>query len=74
MATTLDYTKPVTTTLRSDVHIYHVYKDYMNGAWYDETTDRWIPCQWTLSGYFLPSLNGKQIASTLDLINNNYDI
>jgi len=69
MATTLDYTKPVTTSNRNNVHVYHVYKDYMNGAWYNEIEDIWIPSQWTLSGYFLPNMNGRYRAADLDLMN-----
>ena len=69
MAITLDYTKPVTTSIRHDVHIYHVYKDYMNGAWYDEVADLWIPSQWTLTGYNLPSTSSRHHAVDLDLVN-----
>lgn len=69
MATTLDYTKAVITARHDNVHIYHVYKDYMNGAWYNKAEDRWVPSQWTLSGYFLPSLNTKKSISDFDLIN-----
>ena len=68
----LDYKKPVTTRRGSQVHVYMVYKDYMNGAWYEEKEDRWVPCQWTLSGFFLPQFNDKQLTSSLDLINNDY--
>jgi len=72
MAITLNYKKPVITAQCNPVHIYHVYKDYMNGAWFNEEQDRWVPSQWTLSGYFIPSLNEKQPASNLDLKNNDY--
>lgn len=69
--TNLDYKKPVVTRQQHTVQIYHVYQDYMNGAWYNEEKDRWVPIQWTLSGYFLPNLIGHRGPSDLDLI--NYD-
>ena len=68
----LNYKQPITTRLGSKVHVYMVYKDYMNGAWYDEFEDKWIPSQWTINGFFLPPIKGKTIASNLDLINNEY--
>lgn len=69
----LNYKKPVVTTGGNKVHIYHVYSDYMNGAWYNEADDRWIPCQWGISGYFFPVENGKpQHTVKLDLVNDDY--
>lgn len=71
MAITLDYTKPVTTYNNRDVHIYHVYEDYMNGAWYKEDEHMWIPCQWTLTGYRLPTRPYPHWIEELDLVNIN---
>jgi len=69
MAIPLDYKKAVTTARQNDVRIYAVHKDYMIGAWYEESIDRWIPQQWTLAGYSLPNPIGKSCAKDLDLIN-----
>lgn len=69
----LNYRKSVVTRQGSKVHIYHVYKDYMNGAWYDEANDRWMPCQWGLTGFFHPLEKGRpQYEAALDLVNDDY--
>ncbi len=61
---TLDYTKPVRTRAGSQVRIYEIfYRDYLNGAYYDEEADVWWPCQWGFDGRY----TDKQ--SALDLVN-----
>jgi len=71
MAIPLDYTKPVMTHSRHKVHIYSVYQHYMNGAVYIEEDDLWVPCQWTLSGYYYPPLKYKYKTNELDLVNDD---
>lgn len=69
----LDYNKPITTRKGSKVIIYAIYDYYMNGAWYNEVDNRWIPQQWTTSGFMLPSIEqSKQMPTSLDIINNEY--
>lgn len=60
----IDYTRSVKTRGGSEVRIYEIfYQDYINGAWYEEDRDVWIPAQWDFQGHFA----SKQ--SALDLVN-----
>ena len=60
----LDPTRGLKTRGGSRVRIYEVfYGDYINGAWYEEDRDVWIPAQWGINGEFA----SKQ--SALDLVN-----
>lgn len=60
----IDYTKRVKTRGGSDVRIYDIfYQDYINGAYYDEDSDVWYPCQWDFQG------NYSHKKSALDLVN-----
>ena len=61
----LNFNKEVMTSRGNSVKIYHVYRDYMHGAWLDEPGGMWIVASWTLSGYYL----GKQHNDDLDLVN-----
>lgn len=48
----------------SSIRIYEVFEsDYVNGAYYDEESDVWYPCQWDWNG------NYAHKPSALDLIN-----
>lgn len=60
----LDFKKSVQTITGFPVEIYFAGADYLNGAWYDNMLDRWIPGQWTISGFYIFN---KQTG--LDLIN-----
>ena len=46
------------------IRIYEVFdSDYINGAYYDEESDVWYPCQWDWRGFYAHK------PSALDLIN-----
>lgn len=60
----IDYTKKIKTRMGSDVRIYEIfYQDYINGAYYDEDSDVWWPCQWDFQGQY------SSKPSSLDLVN-----
>ncbi len=62
----LNYSKPVRTRGGSAVRIYEIfYNDYLNGAYYDESSDVWFPAQWSFDGGY------AQKPSSLDLVNIN---
>lgn len=51
------------------IRIYHVYLTDIHGA-YEVDDDVWKICRWRLDGYFLdPDEKGRQVITTLDLIN-----
>lgn len=60
----IDYTKKIKTRMGSEVRIYEIfYQDYINGAYYDEESEVWWPCQWDFQG------NYADKKSSLDLVN-----
>ena len=60
----INYTINVATRAGSDVRIYEIfYEDYINGAYYDEDSDVWWPCQWSFNGRYADK------PSSLDLVN-----
>ncbi len=60
----IDYTRRVRTRTGSDVRVYEIfYQDYINGAYYDEDSDVWWPCQWDFQGHY------SSKPSSLDLVN-----
>ena len=65
----LNLKQAITTRHGSKVEIYKCYKDYCNGAWYNEKEDRWIPCTWSMpNGFFLHQKHPRG----LDLVNAEY--
>jgi len=62
----LDFNKPIVTQEQDMAQVYHVYQDYMNGAYFNDAKDIWVPMQWTLSGYSLTTNQRRK-----DLV--NYD-
>ena len=62
--TRLDYSIGVRTRGGSEVRVYEIfYGDYINGAYYDEDSDVWFPCQWSFNGFYASK------PSALDLVN-----
>ena len=60
----INYTLNVRTRAGSDVRVYEIfYQDYINGAYYDEDSDVWWPCQWAFNGQYASK------PSSLDLVN-----
>jgi hypothetical protein len=65
----LSFRKPITTRLGNPVRLYHIYDEYIHGAYQEVKEDYWYPCAWTIDGYYNPNTNGKQYTCNLDLIN-----
>ena len=58
-----DITKPSKTAGGSNIRIYEVFMDYINGAYHEEIGDVWYPIQWGINGRY------SEKPSKLDLIN-----
>ena len=60
----LDPNKPIETRCGYQVKIYEIFNmRYINGAYYDTTTDVWFPRQWDKDGY------DEEREKALDLVN-----
>ena len=70
----LSFRKPIITRGGNKIRLYHIYQHEIHGA-YEADEDRWIIARWGLDGYFYPPNDaGKQPITSLDLINDEYDI
>jgi hypothetical protein len=66
----ISFRQPIITRGGNEVRIYHVYENYIHGAY--ERNGLWFIAAWRIDGHFLePNEKGKQPIATLDLINDD---
>jgi len=62
----LNLKEPVMTRYGNRVKIYECFNGYCNGAYLDDTNDKWVPVSWTMpNGFYLNEHHPRGI----DLIN-----
>lgn len=68
----LSFRKRMITRGGNDIRLYHIYEDYIHGAY--ESNGHWYIASWQFDGHFLPPDNGRQHIATLDLINKEEEV
>jgi hypothetical protein len=68
----LNFRKRIITRGGNDIRLYHIYEDYIHGAY--ESNGQWYIACWQFDGHFLPPDNGRQHIATLDLINEEEEV